>query len=101
MAVIKGTKVNKVPVFKAVVVSKALKRPIKYNEKKRLIIIAFGILESIFFLNFLFKNIIGAKKMLATKNLNKVREIESITPDNFADAIKEPATRKVANNTNK
>ena len=32
MAVIKGTKVYKVPAFKAVVVSKALKNAIKYKE---------------------------------------------------------------------
>ena len=60
-----------------------------------------GIVEIIFSLSFLFKRITGAKNKEAKKNLNKVSEIESITPESLEEAIKEPATKKVANNTNK
>lgn len=62
---------------------------------------AFGIVERIFSLNFLFKNTKGAKNKEAKKNLNNVSEIESITPESLADAIKEPATKKVARSTKK
>ena len=58
-------------------------------------------METILFLNFLFKNIIGAKSKVAAKNLNKVREMGLIIPDNLTNKIKEPATKKVDNNTNK
>ena len=66
---------------------------------KRLIIIALGIVK-LFYFKFLFKNIIGAKKQSSCcKNLNKVREMGLIIPDNFTRYNKEPATKKVANNT--
>ena len=42
---------------------------------------------------------IGAKIIAAKTNLYKVKEIESITPESFALAINEPATKKVAINT--
>ena len=45
--------------------------------------------------------IIGIKKITAKKNLKRVREIGLIIPDNFADAINEPDTKKVARSTKK
>lgn len=62
---------------------------------------ALGITKRIFSLNFLFKSTIGAKHNEAKKNLNKVSEIESITPESLEEAIKEPATKKVARSTKK
>ena len=49
----------------------------------------------------MFKSTIGAKHNEAKKNLNKVSEIESITPESLEEAIKEPATKKVARSTKK
>ena len=43
----------------------------------------------------------GAKNKEAKKKRNNVSEIESITPESFAEATNEPATKKVASNTNK
>ena len=60
-----------------------------------------GIVEIIFSLSFLFKRTTGAKNKEAKKNLNKVSEIESITPESLEEAIKEPATKKVARSTKK
>lgn len=60
-----------------------------------------GIVEKTFSLYFLLTKIIGDKNKEATKKRNKVREIESITPESLAEAINEPATKNVANKTNK
>jgi hypothetical protein len=60
-----------------------------------------GIVESTLSLYFLFKNTIGDKNKEATKKRNRVKEIESIMPESFAEARNEPATKKVASNTNK
>ena len=49
----------------------------------------------------MFKRTTGAKNKEAKKNLNKVSEIESITPESLEEAIKEPATKKVAKSTKK
>lgn len=47
------------------------------------------------------KKITGAKISEAKTKRHKVREMGSITPDNFCEAIKEPAIKNVANTTKK
>jgi hypothetical protein len=60
-----------------------------------------GIVYKIFALNSFFKKMIGAKNKEAIKKRKSVKDIESITPESLEDTIKEPATKKVANKTNK
>jgi hypothetical protein len=101
MAVIKGTSVYKVPVFRAVVVFNASNMQIKKMEKNRLIIRLLGKALLIAFLFFFFNKTKGNNTKAAIANLNSVSENGLITPDSFADDRNEPATKRVTSNDRK
>lgn len=100
-AVIKGTKVYKVPVFSAVVVFNASNMQIKKIEKNRLITKLLGNALLIATLFFFFNKTKGSNTKAAIENLNSVKENGLMTPDNFADERNEPATKRVTSNDRK
>ena len=97
IAVNKGTKVYKVPVFKAVVVFRASNMQIKNIEKNKLMIKLRGNALTMPCLYFDLSNTIGNNTNEAIRKRSNVNEKGFITPANFLDEMKEPATNKVTN----
>jgi hypothetical protein len=99
--VINGTNVYNVPVFNAVVVFNDSKKQMKNTEKNRLIIMALGRVGNMLLLHRGLKDMIGSNINAAPIKRSNVRENGLIIPASFSEAKNDPATRIVANMTNR